>query len=419
MKHRLAALGIALAMSVPGSAFAETWLVESDSFELSIGGYLRGQSGRFTPSYSIPSPLNPDVELNEPYGVHIDVLRLEWTATFAENFTLDLHQRLLWSMQSAEPLLASGVGIGATAAPDRTLDLSTSIIDEDGLSLNHDVDRLALRFYANEADVAIGRQAITWGNSLLFPVVDIWNVFSPFELDDTEKRGIDAIRVITSFGYTTEVEFVVADRGEIEDLSGGVRASFYLDSGDVYAAGGKTWDEVFLATGYSHYLDRWSLRAEGFLPFDYDDGELDLPRLTLGADYLSNDGMLSFEAHFNGAGAEPDRYLEDIADSEPHSRGEVYLLGRLYGGISGFYQITELLVFQSAALINVLDPSVIFTPTFAYSLAQDIDVAFGSFVGVGAHPGLSVSDTGVPEFDVPSEFSAVNAFTYLQMTAYY
>ena len=120
------------------------------------------------------------------------------------------------------------------------------------------------------------------------------------------------------------------------------------------------------------------------------------------------------ELHYNGLGASPGNYLDDLVGVEAYERGELYLLGQFYLGVSGSYQITELLTAQMAAILNVTDPSLILSPTLTYSLSQDLDLSIGSFVGVGESP--SIVATGL---SVPSEFGAANAFTYLQLVAYY
>jgi len=58
-------------------------------------------------------------------------------------------------------------------------------------------------------------------------------VFSPFELDQEEKAGIDAVRIIIPVGDLSELDLIVADKGSVDDLSGGFHLSLNLDDIDL------------------------------------------------------------------------------------------------------------------------------------------------------------------------------------------
>ncbi len=111
------------------------------------------------------------------------------------------------------------MGFGVSVIPGRRWDLSSVFVDQERLRVWHDVDRLSLTWYNDVADVTVGRQAITWGISNVYPVADLWAQFSPFELDTEEKPGIDAVRVLSYPGQRLELDAVVADRGSVQRLS--------------------------------------------------------------------------------------------------------------------------------------------------------------------------------------------------------
>ena len=89
------------------------------------------------------------------------------------------------------------MGFGVSVIPGRRWDLSSVFVDQERLRVWHDIDRLSLTWYTDFADITVGRQAITWGISNVYPVADLWAQFSPFELDTEEKPGVDAVRILS------------------------------------------------------------------------------------------------------------------------------------------------------------------------------------------------------------------------------
>ncbi len=404
-------------VAVPAPTTATVPIVDGERGSFELGGYVRTLSGIVNYNRLDIADVDPDID--DPFaGQNVGVVRLEWGATIGEHVVLDLHDRIAWNVSSLDSDLlqgGTGLGVGVSGVPERNVDLSTMILDGTGTQMEHDVDRLALRLYLDRADIVLGRQAITWGNSMLFPVADLWTQFSPFELDTTEKRGIDAARVMLSPSFTTAIDFVIADRGDVEDLSGGVRVTTYLDRGDFYALAAKTYDEVVAGVGYTHDFEKLGVRGEVLLPVDYDDAEVDVPRATAGLDWMKGDWVLSVEYHHNGAGAEPDEeYLEHATTDDVLARREVYLMGRDYLGATCMWQATDLLSFSLTSITNLRDPSAVVAPAGTWSVAQDVDLSAGAFVALGEGPEWATFPLAID-----SEFGAAPDLYYLQLAAYF
>jgi len=383
-------------------------LAEGEWGNVTLSGQVRNQAGvqRFTYDTLGLLPTNS--------GVDSAVIRFEWRADVGERVSIELHDVFFFRVTSTEETLAGGgLGIGVSAIPGRTVDLSSELINEGGLLFTHDVDRLALRLYLDAADITLGRQALTWGRSSLFPVADLWGAFSPFESNTSEKPGSDAIRLITSPWERVELDFVVADRGELEDLSGGVRANLFLDRADAFVGMGKFWNELILLGGVSADVDSFSITVEGALPLDLDDGSVELPRATAGFMWFTTDLVLGFEYHFNGEGrSSNDEYLEEYG-SEEVARGETYLVGQHYAGALLSYLIDPLVSLNLSVIGNLADPSVIIAPSARYDIAQSVDITAGTYNAIG----------GEPEFALPpilnSEFGTYGDFYYVMMVGYY
>ena len=352
--HPTSVLLLALAIAIPGGGLsAQFTLFERGDKSLTLGGYVRSLTQFYDPGYDIPN-----VEDRES-GIHGEVVRLKWNLRLTESVLLEFHNRLQGQVTSSKAGLGqSTVGFGVSVVPGRRWDLSSDIIDQDQLRVWHDIDRLSLTWYTGVADVTAGRQAITWGISNVYPVADLWAQFSPFELDTEEKPGIDAIRLLSYPGEGLELDVVMADRGSSNLFSAGLRANLSLSWADLYAGGGKFWREVISLAGLSVPIGSYKLRAEGALPYDLDRDSFQLPRVTLGVDWLGGGTLLSVEYNFNGIGKTDAEDYATVLGDPRYAQGETYFLGRHnLGGAVAWTPGNDRLSLSLTGLVNLQAPS--------------------------------------------------------------
>lgn len=396
-----AALAIALASR---AVVAQT---DKTTVWLHLGGYARSITGGSDLGYDAPG-------LDRRSAFNGSVVRLKWRLEVDDILLVSVHNRLQARLTSA----SSGAGVlgfGVSVVPDRTVDLTTTLVDEEHIDIWHDLDRASLTLFLDVADITAGRQAITWGISSLFPIADLWAQFSPFELDTEEKPGVDAVRALAYPAGNVELDFVVADRGSRRDLSGGMRATVELPAGDVYFAAGKFWRELIALGGVSLVVDVWKFRAEAAVPWDMDAEEVRSVRFTGGVEWLGPDVSLSFEYHYNGLGStETDEYAALLASPE-FARGETYYLGRHMAGGFGSYLATGRLALTFGALANLTDPSVALLPALNYDLGQAFRTGVGGLVSLGAKP--TFQSTLLPQLE--SEFGTYGSFGYAQVSVYF
>jgi len=399
---RLKVLGMTAFLCVtPSLALAATPLIESDSFALELGGYTSSTTGVQHRPYDVPT-------LPRTTGLAASLVRFEWRAYISDNITIDVHNRFFARVSSA-PTDAS-VGLGSTVAPERSVDLQSIIVEESGLLVEHDLDRASASINTRAGDITMGRQAVTWGVSLLFPVADFWTQFSPFELDTSQKRGVDGVRFLTYPGDRIEVDLIAVDRGSVDDLSAGARIGWSSDMADYHFMLARNYERIWMAMGSAVDLDWARLYGEIATPFLPDESQLELPRATLGLNVLRSKYTVSVEYHFNGLG--DDELLAGIAKAEV-ARGEQYLLGRHYLGVAGSYTPREFITFSLLALGALDHPSMLIAPSIDYEIAPDIHARFLSYVGVGDRPDLS----GIPV--VPSEFGAYGESYFFELSAFF
>lgn len=409
----LAASGIL----VPAPAGAQLHLWEGEGGSLGLGGYLRTLSGVNRAALRVPG--------EEPTSAfNAEVLRLEWDLRLGSGVVLQAHQKVQLQVTSASTASANTLaGFGVSAVPERTVDLRHDFIRRDRVRAWHDVDRLALSLYTDLGDVTVGRQAVTWGVSNLFPVADLWSQFSPFELDTEEKPGIDAVRWLSYPGAGWEVDAVLADRGSREDLSFGVRGSLVLPWTDLWVGAGKLWRQAMVMAGISAPVGSWKLRGEAVLAWHLDDDELrdgsryegfQPPRVTVGVDWLGGEVMVTGEYHHNGVGTtDPDRYGTVLSDPR-FARGESYYLGRHYlGGVVTWTPGNDRLSLTLSGLANLQDPSTAWTPVATYDLGQSTRISAGAVLTTGEAPSLG------PPLAVESEYGTYGDLGFTRVSIYF
>lgn len=418
--RRCSLLGVFVFLSVVSApAFAQLNLVDEDAFRLDLGAYVSSFSAYQRIPYDTGG-LAP-----RAFGINASLLRLEWRAQLFSDITFDVHNRFFWTALTNEQG-SRGLGLGATVPPERTVDLQSTFLDGEGLYFEHDLDRLSLTFFTSFADFTLGRQAVTWGNSSIFTVADLWTQFSPFELDTSQKRGVDALRAMM-YPAGFELEVIAVDRGELDDLSGGVRLSRTMGIGDYYVGLAKNYERLWTLLGVALDLDVVRGHAEVALPIEIglsdEDSGVGLPRATVGADWFASSKFtLIAEYHFNGPGAsDPSDYLAEL-QKPAVSRGERYFIGQHYAGLAAAYlPFEDTLTLSMSTIGNLTDPSVLVAPSLAYDLSQNTTATLGGYFGFGGYPELQTDPlspfpTGL---ETKSEYGLYGNVFFLQLSGYF
>lgn len=118
-------------------------------------------------------------------------------------------------------------GVGSGGVRDRRLlDLSHSLVSDRTTRVEQRLDRLWGAVRLGEWRVALGRQAASFGNGIVFQPMDLASPFAPTEIDRDYKRGEDMLQVSRPFADGSEVGAVlVGRRGEGSGLDGSAGTS--------------------------------------------------------------------------------------------------------------------------------------------------------------------------------------------------
>ena len=291
----------------------------------------------------------------------------------------------------------------------RFMDLTRTINEDDDYILYHRLDRLALTYLPEWGTVCTGRQAVTWGNGLVFNPMDLFNPFSPTDIDRDYKIGDDMVSVQFSANKTGDFQFLYVPRrdpesGDLEWDQSSLAGKFHFAMGtiefDIMAA--SHFEDVVVGLGSTGYLGNAAWRLDSTWTFLNEDNSTDDGYLSLVAnmDYSwvwwrkNLYGFLEF--YFNGLGE--DDYAEAITDtsiSERLARGELFTLSRTY--LSGHFraELHPLFNVYFTVINNLADPSGIVQPRVVWDIAEDFQISFGGNICYGKR------DTEYGGFTIP------------------
>ena len=75
----------------------------------------------------------------------------------------------------------------------RLIDLTHLISQEDNSVIVHRLDRFAIDYTGTQTVARAGRQAVSWGNGLIYTPMDFFNPFDPATVDKEYKTGDDML----------------------------------------------------------------------------------------------------------------------------------------------------------------------------------------------------------------------------------
>ena len=285
-------------------------------------------------------------------------------------------------------------------------DKSVSLVRLDRASLAYSDANLVLRF---------GRQAISWGNGLLFTPMDIFNPFDPTAVDKEYKSGDDMVYAQYLFSNGDDAQAVAVVRrdplsGEVESDQSSLAFKYHgFWAGREYdLLATRHYGQTVLALGFSGDLGGAVWRGD-LVWNDTETGSVltGVTGLTWSWVGAGHNWTGLAEYYYNGFGLTGGDYSVAALASDPAlltrlARGELFNIGRHYLGVSVTLEATPLLNLTPNLFVNLGDPSAYAQIVLAYDWKQDLQVlaALGfpvgpdgsEYGGIGAlQPGLYVS----------------------------
>ena len=290
------------------------------------------------------------------------------------------------------------------------------------------LDRVNIGFTGDRTVIRFGRQAISWGNGLLFTPMDILNPFDPAVVDKEYKSGDDMLYgqyLLTNGNDVQAVAVVRRDpvNGEVEQDSSSLAVKYHgFWAGNEYdLLLTQHYGETLAGIGASTDLGGAIWRGD-LVWNDTDSGSV--ISAVAGVSYswvLSEHNWSGFlEYFYNGFGqADGDYSVTGIA-SNPEllkrlARGELYNLGRHYLGASVTIEVTPLFNFTPNIFVNLTDPSALAQLVFSYDWKQDVQLLGALNFPIGPNG----SEYGGLDSTQPGLYVSTGASLFVQLAWYF
>ena len=284
----------------------------------------------------------------------------------------------------------------ALAPPNNQwFDLSNTLASSQNSQWVHGLDRLILRYTSEQLVIKLGRQALSWGNGLVFRPMDLFNPFSPYEVDTSYKPGTDMLYGQWLMPSGSDISLIGvprrgADRGALDSQqsSGAIKWHYFgaRVQGDLMLA--RDYGDAVLGLGLNGPLADAVWRMD-LVPV-YLRGGGSRSSLVINIEQAwqwSGRNISGFAEYYrNGFGLGAKNYtLQDLPPelSERLARGQLFNTGRDYLATGARIQTSELLQMMPSLMFNLNDQSLLLFVQGLYSVSQNINLDFGLLAGMG------------------------------------
>jgi hypothetical protein len=284
------------------------------------------------------------------------------------------------------------------------------------------LDRINVAYSSARAVIRFGRQAISWGNSLLFTPMDILNPFDPTAVDKEYKSGDDMLYAQYLRDNGDDVQAVGVVRrdplsGDVEKDQSSLGLKYHGSwvGGEYDLLAAEHYGETVLALGLSGDLGGAIWRGD----LVWNDTETDsVYSAVAGLSYSWAGGGRNWtgliEYYYNGFGQPGGDYSTAALAANPEllerlARGELFNIGRHYLGASVTLEATPLLNITSNTFVNLVDPSALAQLVLAYDWRQDLQLLAALSYPIGSdgseYSGINAGQSGLYISTGPSLFA--------------
>ena len=306
--------------------------------------------------------------------------------------------------------LFSGSFLVPNAVPDdelRLMDLTHVISDNDDRILAHRLDRFHLGYTGEKAVLRVGRQAVSWGNGLIYNPVDFFNPFDPAAVDKEYKTGDDMLYGQYLQDSGNDWQYVSVWR---RDENGNTGNEVNTNALKYHAFVGEREldlllaqhyeDEIFSAGGISSWGGAIVRGDLVYTHTDDDDYTSAVANLAYSWVFAGKNMSGVIEYFHNGFGLREndyDRLATETDLVERLSRGELFTIGRDYlaGGVT--VEMSPLVILTPNMFLNLEDGSGLAQVVGQYDFKQNWQMLMAlnlPFGGRGTEFGGL--DTGIP-----------------------
>ncbi len=275
----------------------------------------------------------------------------------------------------------------------RLLDLTKIVDDGARHVLAHRLDRLHLDYIGTKTVLKIGRQAVSWGNGLIYNPVDFFNPFDPAAVDTEYKTGDDMLygQYLQDSGNDLQGVWVWRrdDHGDTSTSVNTEALKYHAFIGeqelDVLVA--RHFEDDVIAFGGSAALGGALVRGDLMVTDTAEDTYLSaVVNLSYSWTWGGHNVSGVVEYFHNGLGLHEAEYTQLEAHPDLLARlqrGELYTVGRNYLAGNLTVEISPLFQLFPTLFLNLGDHSGLGQVSGRYDLSQNVQLLFAVNVPFG------------------------------------
>jgi len=310
----------------------------------------------------------------------------------------------------------------------RWWDLTRRFGSDDDRALVHRLDRLSIGYSTERTVWRFGRQAISWGNGLIFNPADVFNPFDPAAVDKEYKTGDDMLYGQYLFADGGDLQGVAVVRrdpasGEVERKQSSLAFKYHgflgLNEYDLLAA--SHYGEALLGIG-GNFSAGGAIYRGDITWTDAADASVVSAVASVSYSWTWSDRNVSgvleyYHGGFGQGGGEyaPDELAANPALLERIARGELYTLARNYLAASATVEMTPLFQLTPTLFLNLDDPSALAQLVAQYDVRQDFLLRAALNLPIGP-PG---SEYGGIESPVEGQYLSSGPGLFAQLAWYF
>jgi hypothetical protein len=315
------------------------------------------------------------------------------------SFQADYQAIAQWGDSLDFPTDSSGLFLLPPALPNddrRWWNLTDTVSDNNSRGLVQRFDRLNVGYNGDKAVLRFGRQAVSWGNGLIYNPVDFFNPFNPAAVDTEYKLGEDMFYGQYLLEDGSDWQAVFVQRRDEQGRATSEQSSTALK---YHGFGLETEYDLLLAENFNEFivgaggvtnLGEAVVRGDITLT-DGQDGWVTSVVANWSWSWMLGDYNASvvLEYFYNGFGLAEDDYTpaDILADKDllrRLERGELYTIGRHNIAGSLLVELAPLLNITTNLFANAEDGSALAQVVVQWDLAQDWQLLAAATAPVGS-----------------------------------
>jgi hypothetical protein len=310
----------------------------------------------------------------------------------------------------------------------RLFDLTYVFTDSGKSAALQRLDRLSVGFTTDHLVMRFGRQAITWGNGLMYNVMDIFNPFDPAAVDKEYKTGDDMLygqylqrngndlQGVAVFRRDPITEEVEADQGSLAFKYHHMASTSEYD---VLLA--QHYGDALVGAGVNVSIGGAVWRGDLVVTFTDDETVASLVT-SLSQSWIWGGKNVSGVAEYfsNGFGQTDGCYSPVCLADNPElsrriARGELFTLGRHYLALSAMIELSPLFLLTPNLFINLQDPSALIQVVFQNDLRENLLL----WSAVNLPVGSDGTEFGGPSTGLPDLYLSAGPSASIQLVWYW